>query len=396
MKPVWVWQGGGEWSGRWRGAKKSRTGDRWQLCPWLRVRSGLSGLQEVVGSWPQGWGLSPHSLPPPLEPSLRLCTPRLPHPCPRTALLWPCLASLLLPLPKCSLECYSLSRHENLNEEIKKRKKRQGNFSPVFQNQLTGTSCLLGPNWMMGINEPVMRAPIRSCQMSPPPPVPTGLSVLKANVHQASEGPEQAQFPGERPQRSEQSAQAAPFPRMELSPLIHPTLPYPSILPSFLCAALMSQVSEHPQVHLAIVNSTQVKGADPGAVFPDWPQILFSLFASSLKKRQGRKPHYCCLAVLWCQRKQNRNICRCSDECNYKIHQRSCPSSFRLLSRTVSLFFAFPSLGAQLLPWDFSLWSSAAASTKGTRSTQRFPLEPTPSTDSFLFLKTLASSIALS
>lgn len=132
---------------------------------------------------------------------------------------------------------------------------------------------------MMGINEPVMRGPIQSCQMSPPPPVPTGLSVLKATVHPTSEGPEQAQFPGDRPQSSEQSAQAAlqkPFPWMELFPLIHPTLSYarcspPSILPSFVCAALMFQVSEHPQVHRAIVNSTQVKGADPGAVFPDWP-----------------------------------------------------------------------------------------------------------------------------
>lgn len=131
----------------------------------------------------------------------------------------------------------------------------------------------------------------------------------------------------------------------------HSPLPqHPSFLP--MCCFNVS-VSEHPQVHRAIVNSTQVKGADPGAVFPDWPQILFSLFASSLKKRWGRKPHYCCLAVLWYQRKQNRNICRCNDGCNYKIHQRSCPSSFRLPSRTVSLFFAFPSLGAQLLPLGF-------------------------------------------
>ena len=159
-----------------------------------------------------------------------------------------------------------------------KKKKWQGTFSPLFPNQLTGTSCLLGPNCMMGINEPVLWAPIRSCQMSPPPPVPQACQSSRPLFIQPVKVLSRPSSLGtvRRAQNSQHRQLSTAIPLDGIVPSDPPhCLLCPQLAtqhPSFLrmCCFNVSGVG-HPQVYHAIVNSTQVKGADPGAVFPDWP-----------------------------------------------------------------------------------------------------------------------------
>ena len=192
-----------------------------------------------------------------------------------------------------------------------------------------------------------------------------------------------------------------PFPWMELFPLIHPTLSYarcspPSILPSFVCAALTFQVSDTRKCTMLLWTAHRLRVLTPGQSSQTGPES--QLVSLPVPWRRGGAGSPTIAAWLFFDIRGSRTETFVGAEMDgiTRYTKEAVPPLLGCWVERCLSPLRFHLWEPSSWLWDSILWSSAAASTKRTRSTQRFPLEPTPGTDSFLFLKTLASSITLS